>query len=471
MARLVCNLSLCTFCLTFLNARAAHAADADQRIQPSPENPWYWQYEGRPVVLVGGSDDDNLFQWPDLEPHLERIAAAGGNYIRNTMSDRPDKGFELYPFRRLDNGKYDLSEWNDEYWRRFENMLRWTHDRDIIVQIELWDRFDYSADNWQKHPYNPGNNVNYTYKQSGFAPEYRAHAGRNEQPFFYTVPELRNNQAVLPFQIAQVDKLLSYALEYPNVLYCMDNETSGAEEWGRFWAEHIRSRAKERGVDAQLTEMWDDWNPLGAQHKRTFDHPELYTFIDVSQNNHNRGEEHWRNLMAVRDYVADHPRPINTVKIYGADGGQFGNSRDGEERFWRNLIGGVAGTRFHRPDSGLGLTDRALPHLRSARMLFEKFDVLRCRPDARHQLLSNRSENEAFLSYEPGNQYAVYFPDGGAVDLNLKEADGGFQLRWLNVAESKWQGMKTVRGGHAVTLEAPGEGHWVCLVTNARGQQ
>ena len=38
------------------------------------------------------------------------------------------------------------STWTDgteEYWQRFQNMLKWTAERKIIVQIEVWDRFDY----------------------------------------------------------------------------------------------------------------------------------------------------------------------------------------------------------------------------------------------------------------------------------------------------------------------------------------
>jgi hypothetical protein len=66
---------------------------------PWPENPRYWQYEGRPVLLLGGSKDDKLFQIPDLEAHLDEIRAAGGDYIRNTVSDRKDMGFEVYPFQ------------------------------------------------------------------------------------------------------------------------------------------------------------------------------------------------------------------------------------------------------------------------------------------------------------------------------------------------------------------------------------
>jgi len=461
------NLIGVVICIGVL-APQSPADDASPRLRPSPENPWYWEYDGKPLVLVGGSDDDNLFQWPDLDKHLDQIAACGGNLIRNTMSDRPDKGFEQYPFKKLDDGRYDLSQWNYEYWLRVENMLRWTHERGIVVQIEVWDRFDYTdvrQKNWQAHPYSPANNVNYTYEQSGFAKAYPDHPGQNKQPFFFTIPELGNNQVVLPFQIAQVDELLSLTLNYPNVLYCMDNETNGAEEWGRFWAEHIRKRAKERGVEVHVTEMWDDWNPLGEHHKRTFDHPELYTFADVSQNNHNSGDKHWQNLMAVRSYLSPHPRPINTIKIYGADTGRFGTSRDGEERFWRNILGGVAGTRFHRPDSGLGLSDRAAGHIRSARLLLSDFDVTRCRPDEMHSLLKDRGPNEAFLSYEAGKQYAVYFPNGGSVGLDLRGVEGEFKVRWLDVGRSRWNGDGTVSGGGGVLrLDAPGDGHWVCLV-------
>ena len=42
-------------------------------------------------------------------------------------------------------------------------------------------------------------------------------------------------------------------------------------------------------------------------------------------------------------------RPINNIKIYGADGGRFGSTQDGLERFWRNIFGGFASARFHRP--------------------------------------------------------------------------------------------------------------------------
>ena len=52
-------------------AHAAIHAVADDGLRPYEENPSYWQYRGEPVLLLGGSDDDNLFQLPNLEAHLE----------------------------------------------------------------------------------------------------------------------------------------------------------------------------------------------------------------------------------------------------------------------------------------------------------------------------------------------------------------------------------------------------------------
>lgn len=124
------------------------AADSADGIRPYEQNPRFWEYHGQPVWLLGASDDDNLFQIPDLARHLAEMKAAGGNYIRNTMSDRDDRGWEVYPFQRLSSGKYDLNQWNDEYWQRFELMLEQTHALGIFVQIEIWDRFDYSRDHW-----------------------------------------------------------------------------------------------------------------------------------------------------------------------------------------------------------------------------------------------------------------------------------------------------------------------------------
>ncbi|MEW4567337.1 hypothetical protein AB1L88_05665 [Tautonia sp. JC769] len=439
-------------------------ADDSGRIQPSASNPSYWQYRGETLVLLGGSDDDNLFQWdePELRRHLDRLLDAGGNYIRNTMSSR-DEG-NLWPFAKGDDGRYDLDRPNREYWDHFDTLLRLAAERDIIVQIEVWDRFDFAREPWLLNPYNPANNRNYSVEESGLEPRYPNHPGQNDNRFFFTVPGLDDNAGVLAYQQAQVDQMLSISLSYPNVLYCMDNETSGRPEWGAYWADYIASKASDAGVTVHLTEMWDPWDLSDPMHRHTIDHPDRYSFVDISQNNHQRGQAHWANMQEFRARLADRPRPINCVKVYGADSGRYGTDRDGIERFWRNLVGGLASTRFHRPDSGQGLNDRAVRHLRAARMLTEAVDLTGARPDRDGRLLLDRDENEAYLTRIPGSEYVVLFTDGGSVALDLSEEQGTFEVRWLDVTGARWRPSPDVEAGSSVPLDPPGGGIWVAVL-------
>lgn len=444
-------------------------------IEPWEENPWYWAIDDRPVMLLGGSDDDNLFQWPreKLIPQLDRIVAAGGNVIRNTMSDRKDGGFEVYPYLQLKNGKFDLMQWEPVYWRRFDQLLQETAERGIVVQIEVWDRFDFTdvrahdPNRWQRHPYCPSSNINYTFDESGFAPRYPEHPGRNKQPFFFTTPSQQNNMVVLPFQQRFVKKLMEHSLPYDHVLYCIDNETRAEPEWGEYWAKFIRKCADEANRRVMVTEMWDDWDLRADRHRQTFDHPQLYDYVDVSQNNHNRGENHWTNFLFVRDYLDDNPRPMNTTKTYGADGNKFKHTdQDAIERFWRHLLAGAASIRFHRPDSGLGINDKAVACIRAARLLGKEIPFWEI--EAANDLLFDRQENEAFAAASPKrDRIAIFFPSAtppASITLRPGVAMTGADAHWINIDTAEKLPPSSVRFDREIQLRPPGRGNFALAI-------
>lgn len=444
-------------------ARSRWQPSAGERIAPHPAHPWYWQYKGQPVLLLGGSKDDNLFQIPDLPVHLDEMREAGANYIRNTMSDRRDGGFEVYPFARRADGSYDLTQWNPEYWTRFDRLLALTRERDIVVQIELWDRFDYSRDNWTGHPYNPANTRTYTAEATGLTTAYPEHPGTNRQPFFFSTPAQRNIVPLLQVQQRFAEAVLARTLPQPHVLYCIDNETSGDEAWSTYWATFIRERAARAGVEVQVTEMWDDHDLRSAQHRRTFDHPDRYSFVDVSQNNHQKGQAHWDNFQAVRASLATRPRPMNTVKTYGADGGPYGSDADGLHRWWRHLIGGAAAVRFHRPASGLGFSPKAAAAIRAARKLESRVPLWTLA--AANQRLVNRQPDAAYLAMAPdGGTGALFFPTPGQVTLDLANVSGSLQVHWISIDSGEWGPGGTVPGGAPVDLGTPGPGLWVAAL-------
>lgn len=423
-------------------------------IQPWSENPSYWEYNGLPVLLLGATDNDNLFQLNHLESHLDSLSQVGGNYVRNTMSDRDET--DVKAFQKNESGKYDLDQWNPVYWEKFENLLKLAKERDIIVQIEIWDRFDHAREQWQTDPFNPKNNVNYTYEEAQLDSIYPDHPGQNKQPFFFTPPSLQDNKVLLKHQQAFVEKLLSISLDFNNVLYCLDNETSGVEEWGIYWASFLREKSGETNVI--LTEMWDHWDLKSAEHKRTLDHPERYDFIDISQNSHKTEQENWTNAQYVFDYIKDQPRPVNSVKIYGSDDhgpwlSRGMSTKHAVNTFFKNILGGFASSRFHRPPHGLGLSHWPMQSIKTIRKIEEKVKLWDLKPMTERMV--NREENEAYLTGKEGESYLVFFPADGEVLLDLRQYSKTFELNWINIAHANWGNSIALEGGSEITLTPP----------------
>jgi hypothetical protein len=432
------------------------------RIQIGRRYPSYWEYDGEPVLLLGGSVEDNLFQIPDLEAQLDLLAAAGGNYVRCTMSSR-DEG-DVWPFARAGD-THDLNAWNEEYWRRFDAFLALTDAHGVFVQLEVWATFDFYRAPWQANPFNPKNNCNYTAAESGLPVAVATHPTRTENPFFWSVPAEDDNRVVLHYQQRFVDRLLASALPFGHVLYCMDNETSVTPAWGEHWSRYIAGRATERGLNVETTEMWDAHNLDHEQHRATFEHPDVYSFVDISQNNHQRGQTHWDNMQAALARLTDPVRPANNVKIYGAPGSQHSDEVNGLDGFWRNIFGGCASVRFHRPDCGYGLSRTAQVYIRSARMLADAVNVFACVPQ--NDLLSERAENAAYCMARPGVEAAVFFTDSGEIVLDTRMFSGSMELRWLDVSRSEWLPPETCGPCTSLRLTCPRPGHMVAVVKSA----
>lgn len=427
----------------------------------SESHPSYWSFGGENILLLGGSVEDNLFQYRDVDNQLQKLTEAGGNYVRNTMSSR-DEG-DVWPFAKTENGLFDLNQWNKEYWKRFSEFLHKTAEKEIFVQIEVWATFDFYRDNWEVNPYNPVNNINYNQRRSKLSDTVKTHPVFTENNFFRSVPSQMALAPVLWYQQKFVDKLLSYSLEYDHVLYCMDNETSVTSDWGKFWAEYIQKAANRKGKSVHTTEMWDPHDLSHAFHAETFDNPDIFTFVDISQNNHKSSDEHWNNGIAqlARLEKMGVIRPANNVKIYGNDGGKHKTTRDAIENFVQNVFMGCASARFHRPNSGQGLNNVAASVISSMRELTDKMIFFDGRPA--NDLLSERDEGEAYCRVMENIEYAIYFPDGGEVSLDLSNFNGNPVLTWLNVLDSNWQVEENLEKA-TIKLKSPGKGHWVALI-------
>jgi hypothetical protein len=437
--------------ITFIVSSCAVNYPSEQplagRIQISPIYPHYWEYKGKPVLLLGASDSDALFNLPDIMlPNLETLHAIGGNYIRSTLSSRNEGN--VFPFLQQD-GVFDLDQLNPEFFARLEQSIREAEQRDIIVQIEFWDAHDVYSRKWPVSPWNPKNNINYTADDTQLWLKVKKHHTQKIQPFFKTVPVLHNDTKVLRYQEAFIRKALEVTLPYPNVLYCIGNESRAPIEWAHYWGRFIHATASEHGVQAQVTAMWNDRLLSDPRHRRTYRHPDIFSFVEVSQNNWHRGQRHYDLLQWMRNNLSHEVggvRPMNNVKVYAQKGRPDDPTATADipltlDRWWQNIFAGCASTRFHRaeyvekPDGtikqnyGLGLAEIAQQHIRSARLFTDAFNIFNCEPMP--ELLEECGDNEAYCLADLQYTYAVYFPTGGSIELLAKSND--YQLRWFDI--------------------------------------
>jgi hypothetical protein len=455
-------------CLCCFNDLSAQNLSAQNHtgIQVSQEFPQYWEYKGEPMMLLGGSDEDNLFQLSQLQEQLDLLVSVGGNYVRNTMSSR-DSGNVWAFYLDPETGLYDLNQWNPEYWRRFRELLELTSEREIVVQVEIWATFDFYRENWDINPFNPKNNTSYTAERTKLPLEVPTHPTYCDNPFFWSIPSHHNNMPLLQYQQAFVDKLLSYSLEYNHILYCIDNETSVTSDWGRFWSEYIQVKAAERGKEVYVTEMWDPWDLDHISHRESFDHPELYAFVEISQNNHQRGQNQWDNGLRQIEKLssAGMLRPVNNIKTYGNDLGRHGGgTHNGIQSFIRSTLFGSAAVRFHRPTSGLGLGDTAQAVIKSMRMATDRIDFFQAEPY--NELLLKRGENAAYCRAVPGKDYLVYFPDAGAVELDVGAAGSGLEVNQLEILTGELTKLKIDEREGIIKLKSPGK-HFIFILQNS----
>ena len=72
--------------------------------------------------------------------------------------------------------------------------------------------------------------------------------------------------------------------------------------------------------------------------------------------------------------------------------------------------------------------------------------------------------HQAYLTRIDGEQYALYLPAGGSVQLDLAGVEGAFSLRWLDISHSRWLAPQAIQAGQKVQVTTPGKGHWAAVI-------
>ena len=154
-----------------------------QTIQLYKENPHYFQYKEKPILLITSGEHYGAVINLDFDyvKYLNTLQSEGLNLTRlftgiyveepngfgiqnNTLT--PKTGKMLIPYMRgfeegypLGGNKFDLMVWDGTYFNRLRNFITEAQKRDIIVEVVLFSSC-YGA--YNLHPYNSVNNINST---------------------------------------------------------------------------------------------------------------------------------------------------------------------------------------------------------------------------------------------------------------------------------------------------------------------
>ena len=195
-----------------------------------PANPHYFQFRGRPTILITSGEHYGAVLNLDFDyaKYLDTLAADGLNLTRtfsgaycepvgafniaqNTLAPAP--GRFLAPWRRSDQpgyagggNKFDLAQWDPAYFQRLRAFVDHAGRRGVVVELNLFCPF-YEESMWRLSPMNAANNIN------GIGVVARTN-----------VYVLGAEPALLAVQETLVRKLVGELREFDNLYYEICNE-------------------------------------------------------------------------------------------------------------------------------------------------------------------------------------------------------------------------------------------------------
>ena len=209
---------------------AAAPATAAEPLRLAPENPHYFLFRGKPTLVISSGEHYGAVLNLDFDykRYLEALGRDGLNgtrtwvgaycesygafgIMRNTLAPGPNRF--ICPWARgrqpgYQNGgnRFDLTRWDEAYFKRLRDFVSQAGKRAIIVEVNLFCPF-YEESMWQFSPMNARNNVN--------------GLGAIERTNVYTLDKSGN---LLPVQEALTRKVVGELSRFDNLYYEVCNE-------------------------------------------------------------------------------------------------------------------------------------------------------------------------------------------------------------------------------------------------------
>ncbi|HET6558201.1 MAG TPA: DUF6298 domain-containing protein [Prolixibacteraceae bacterium] len=455
-------------------------------------NPRYFtDNSGKAILLTGSHTWENFqdmtskegrpqFNWTE---YLDFMESHNHNFMRFWVWEHPYRqawtttliSIEPMPYQRSntelgnDNKpKFNLDEWNQAYFDRMRSRVIEACNRGIYTSIMLFQGWSQNklalenADPFLSHPFNKANNVNGVDVLNTINDE----AGKP------TLHSLGNKKA-LAYQEAYVRKVIETVNDLDNVLFEIINE-GGTTEWNYHMIDFIHNYEKGLpkqhmvGLGSRVNppmlnqELWDSpadyvsptWEPAGwslpgSKFVEDYgDNPPAngHTKVCIVDTDHLWGiGGHY--IWAWKSFC----RGLNPIFMdpWYSSGGEI----DPDVVSYAFVTGGISKDERNYPD--YEPLRQTMGYIRN---VSTEVDLVNMVP---HSELSTTT----YCLANPGNEYIIFFPEGGKATVNLSQVKGEMDLQWFipNLNKSV-KGIKTIKGGYFAVLEPPYTGPAVLIL-------
>ena len=444
-----------------------------QPIRLHPANPHYFLFRGKAIALITSGEHYGAVINADFDYHryLAALQADGLNYTRlftGSYVEVPAKSFGILhndlapepgrfvaPWARGDasgyaggGNKFDLDQWNPEFFSRFRDFLAEASRRGIVVEITLFSSH-YGQAQWDLSPFNPGNNVNAT-----SAIDWRQ---------LHTL----ENGNILAFQEKYARKIVHEANSFDNVVFEIQNEPwSDRPVLSGVINPYLRPPPRDNfpnsvdlADDASL-----DWQArvaewitqeesalpnrhLIAQNYANFQAPVRALLPGVSIVNF-----HYAYAAAVLlNYGLDKAIAYDETGFLGRDDAGYlrqawtfmlsgGSAFDGLDY---SFTAGHEDGSFSDPNGPGGGSGAFRRELGVLSKFLHSFALPSLRPDA--LVVSSAPGVVAHALSDRGKDYAIYLDGSGPTELTLHLASGSYSAEWLNITSGNIEQLEAFR--------------------------
>lgn len=210
----------------------------------------YFKHNGKPLLSFGGMADVTFYLNQDAYDYKRWatwMTVHGMNHIRaylplswkhvekTTEINGGDVSQCLFPYKETEPGsrKFDLEQFDEEFWKRFRDQLEFMKEKGIIVHLLVWNGWQLRAHdtspglngevNWPGHFFNPESNCN------AFT-EYLGGDLENRYAIYHSVSD--NKKELVAAQKAFFQKVVEVTYDLDNVYFDLVHEIA---EHNRDW--------------------------------------------------------------------------------------------------------------------------------------------------------------------------------------------------------------------------------------------